>query len=180
MANRSEKVEFYVTPETKAQIEEAAKTDDKSVSAWCSDRINAVLRGDAVAEKSEELKAEQRLEALVSEATSEVEAAVDDLREMQVQSSIYSVAAWELLKQDVSNIQRQDALSAAASRLQDSDQPEMDLATDVQETPDQTGSEGSGPLAQSSETDSSATKQAESPDQDSEESSDEETAWWNE
>lgn len=133
MANRSEKVEFYVTPDRKQEIERAADEADMTVSSWCASRIDQVLHSDALEAKSQEYRAEQRIEELIARATDEIEAAAEDLRETQVKSGVYSIATWELIKQDIGEVQRQNALSDAATRVRDTETLDIDI--DVGATP---------------------------------------------
>ncbi|WP_226013584.1 hypothetical protein [Halomicrobium salinisoli] len=134
MANRSEKVEFYVTPDTKREIERAAEKAEMTVSSWCASRIDEILHNDALEAKSQEYQAEQRIEELIARATDEIEAAAEELRETQVKSGVYSIATWELLKQDIDELQRQNALSDAAERVRDADQ--FDVGTDRSSSPE--------------------------------------------
>ncbi|SFS09966.1 hypothetical protein SAMN05216559_3630 [Halomicrobium zhouii] len=127
MANRSEKVEFYVTPDKKQEIVQAADEAETTVSTWCASRIDEILHNDALEAKSQEHQAEQRLQELIARATDEIEAAAEDLRETQIKSGVYSIATWELVKQDIGEVQRQDALSDAASRVRDTDALDIDI-----------------------------------------------------
>ena len=133
MANRSEKVEFYVTPDKKQEIEQAAGEADMTVSSWCASRIDEILHNDALEAKSQEYQAEQRIEELIARATDEIEEAAEDLRETQVKSGVYSIATWELIKQDIGEVQRQNALSDAANRVRDTETLDIDI--DVGSTP---------------------------------------------
>lgn len=132
MANRSEKVEFYVTPDKKQEIERAADEAEMTLSSWCASRIDEILHQDALEAKNQEYQAEQRIEELIARATDEIEAAAEDLRETQVKSGVYSIATWELVKQDIGEVQRQDALSDAASRVRDTEILDIDIAVPKQ------------------------------------------------
>lgn len=134
MANRSEKVEFYVTPDKKQEIERAAEEAEMTVSSWCASRIDEILHANALEAKSQEYQAEQRIEELIARATDEIESAAEELRETQVKSGVYSIATWELIKQDIGEVQRQNALSDAASRVRDSEMLNVDI--DVTPTPE--------------------------------------------
>lgn len=169
MANRSEKVEFYVTPDKKQEIEAAADDAEMTVSSWCASRIDEILHQDALEETAQEHRAEQRIEELIARATDEIEAAADDLRETQVKSGVYSIATWELVKQDIGEVQRQNALSDAAQRVRETDAFDVDIEvpSTPENDPESTMSEGGAQAA----TTASANTDGEPEDDDGK--------WWN-
>ncbi|WP_226023658.1 hypothetical protein [Halomicrobium salinisoli] len=134
MAKRSEKVEFYVTPNKKQAIEQAATEAEMTVSTWCASRIDEILHEDALEAKSQEYQVEQRIEELIARATDEIEAAAEEIRETQVKSGVYSIATWELVKQDIGDAQRKNALSDAAARVRDAEH--LDLQIDTSYSPE--------------------------------------------
>ena len=114
-AKRTERVAFYTDAETKRQLEKDADRDDKTLSTHLHDLVQREQQRDTTEQRYRELNAEERLESLIA-----------DIKDIQARAGVYSVANWELLKQEHPDALRQKALSTASRRLRDPDAPAAD------------------------------------------------------
>lgn len=115
------KISLYVTPERKRELERRADDADMGVSPYIDRLIERQLRMDAENEISAETRAAENLQRIIDEGVRDIRDATEDLREMTAKSGAYSIANFEFLKQDRGEPEINDALSAGARRLRDSD-----------------------------------------------------------
>lgn len=119
MSNRSEKIEFYVTPEEKRRVEQLAADDDTTVSSYCHALLDRHLQADVFGKKAREHDVERRLEELVAEARDEVQAVTTGVEQLQELTARHSIAVWELLKPEYGGTRRNEAMTTASTRLRE-------------------------------------------------------------
>ena len=148
--HRDNEISTYVTDETQAELDRRAELEDTTRSQYLNDLIHREFQRDEQDRAASELRAEQRIRALMTEAADEIRQASSEMREMNAKAGAYAAANFELLKQDHSDAARRDALATGSRRLRESvDDVEAELdraaetdATDPESDSDETA-EGS-------------------------------------
>lgn len=122
--SRTEGVSLYLTPAEKDAVEWEAAAADESLSAYLTRLVRQQRQQDAEAELAETLNPENRLLDVAAEATYRMTESVDCveqmaeyIREMHACSGTYAAANFELLKRDVADPYRQDALRTGRRRM---------------------------------------------------------------
>lgn len=116
---KKEVIGVRVSPQLKEKLEERAKEEDMSLSGYAENLLRKQVRQEISEEVQEDINAEQRLEELISIGKEEIRETGDTMRETIAKSGIYSIAVWELIKQNHSDIKRQQALSTGSKRLRE-------------------------------------------------------------
>jgi transposase-like protein len=119
MSEKSEKIATYVDESQKKAIKSAADRNDMTMAAWMRQAAERQLRAERQDEIVENTKAEQRIERLIDQATTEIAQAAEGMHELQAKTGVYTIANFELLKTGFSDPKRQQALSTGSQRLRD-------------------------------------------------------------
>jgi len=118
----------YVSDEAKAELDRRADVEGISRSQYLNDLIHREFQRDEQERAASELRAEQRIRALMTEAADEIRQASEEMREMNAKAGAYAAANFELLKRDHTDGVRRDALETGSRRLrQDLDDAHADL-----------------------------------------------------
>jgi transposase-like protein len=119
MSEKSEKIAMYVDEDMKQAISAAADRADMPMAAWMRQAAERQLRAERQDELVETTQAEQRIERLIDQATTEISQAAEGMHEITAKTGVYTIANWELLKTGFSDPKRQQALSTGSQRLRD-------------------------------------------------------------
>ncbi|WP_049904058.1 hypothetical protein [Halococcus agarilyticus] len=126
--SRDNEIATYVSDETKAELDRRAEVEGISRSQYLNDLIHREFQRDEQERAASELRAEQRIRALMNEAADEIRQASEEMREMNAKAGAYAAANFELLKRDHTDGVRRDALETGSRRLrQDLDDTHADL-----------------------------------------------------
>ncbi|MDS0280376.1 hypothetical protein NDI85_21555 [Halomicroarcula sp. S1AR25-4] len=148
MGGRDTQITVYVTDERKAELKQRADEEDTSMSGIINDMIDRQLQQDAQDAIASEARAEERIQELISVGTEQMVETAKEIRDMNAKFGAYTIANFELMKQDRSAHVRQEALETGARRIR------QDLETGIQEVGEGPSSTGSAEPA----TDSAATQ----------------------
>jgi len=127
MGGRDTQITVYVTDERKAELKQRADEEDTSMSGIINDMIDRQLRQDAQDAIASEARAEERIQELISVGTEQMVETAKEIRDMNAKFGAYTIANFELMKQDRSAHVRKDALDTGARRIR------QDLETGIQE-----------------------------------------------
>ncbi|MFC4990596.1 hypothetical protein [Saliphagus infecundisoli] len=125
--SRTEPITLYVTEQRKQEIEDRAEREDTTVSSYLNHLIERQLRVEAEDELSAESRATEELQRVIDEGTRQLRDATEDLRELNAKTGVYTIANFELLKQNQKQPAIKDALSTGSLRLRE----DLDLDTEV-------------------------------------------------
>ncbi|WP_148416558.1 hypothetical protein [Haloferax sp. KTX1] len=150
MGGRDTQITVYVTDERKAELKQRADEEDTSMSGIINDMIDRQLQQDAQDAIASEARAEERIQELISVGTEQMVETAKEIRDMNAKFGAYTIANFELMKQDRSAHVRQEALDTGARRIR------QDLETSIQEVGEVPSSTEAGA---ESATDSTATQQ---------------------
>ena len=132
MGGRDTQITVYVTDERKAELKQRADEEDTSMSGIINDMIDRQLQQDAQDAIASEARAEERIQELISVGTEQMVETAKEIRDMNAKFGAYTIANFELMKQDRSAHVRKDALDTGARRIR------QDLETGVQEVGEDT------------------------------------------
>ncbi|MFC7164861.1 hypothetical protein [Halospeciosus flavus] len=149
MGGRDTQITVYVTDERKAELKQRADEEDTSMSGIINDMIDRQLQQDAQDAIASEARAEERIQELISVGTEQMVETAKEIRDMNAKFGAYTIANFELMKQDRSAHVRKDALDTGARRIR------QDLETSIQEV----GEDTSGTEASAETTTDSTTTQ---------------------
>ncbi|WP_049987400.1 hypothetical protein [Halobellus rufus] len=132
MGGRDTQITVYVTDERKAELKQRAAEEDTSMSGVINDMIDRQLQQDAQDAIASEARAEERIQELISVGTEQMVETAKEIRDMNAKFGAYTIANFELMKQDRSDHVRQEALDTGARRMR------QDLETSIQEVGEDT------------------------------------------
>jgi len=132
MGGRDTQITVYVTDERKAELKQRADEEDTSMSGIINDMIDRQLQQDAQDAIASEARAEERIQELISVGTEQMVETAKEIRDMNAKFGAYTIANFELMKQDRSDHVRQEALNTGARRMR------QDLETSIQEVGEDT------------------------------------------
>ena len=132
MGGRDTQITVYVTDERKAELKQRANEEDTSMSGIINDMIDRQLQQDAQDAIASEARAEERIQELISVGTEQMVETAKEIRDMNAKFGAYTIANFELMKQDRSAHVRKDALDTGARRIR------QDLETGIQEVGEDT------------------------------------------
>ncbi|MDS0297046.1 hypothetical protein [Halogeometricum luteum] len=132
MGGRDTQITVYVTDERKAELKQRAEEEDTSMSGIINDMIDRQLQQDAQDAIASEARAEERIQELISVGTEQMVETAKEIRDMNAKFGAYTIANFELMKQDRSAHVRKDALDTGARRIR------QDLETGIQEVGEDT------------------------------------------
>ena len=116
---RNEQLTTYVDGDVAREIERRAKAENVSASTYIAQVLDQHIHDRAVDDQAREHRAEQRIQELVAEARDEVAEATEGLEDLVAKSGVYSIAVWELVKDEYDDPQRQHALNVGTERLRE-------------------------------------------------------------
>jgi hypothetical protein len=137
MTEKSERVVTYVTPSTKAAIDQEATNRDVSRAELVRNSLHRELKAEQQERITKTTNAEQRIESLIAEArdatkevSEEIDRATQQYHDLLAINAVYSVGSFRLLGDfgSFSDQQRQAAIESGVNRLQATDVPELDLS----------------------------------------------------
>ena len=132
MGGRDTQITVYVTDERKAELKQRADEEDTSMSGIINDMIDRQLQQDAQDAIASEARAEERIQELISVGTEQMVETAKEIRDMNAKFGAYTIANFELMKQNRSDHVRQEALDTGARRIR------QDLETSIQEVGEDT------------------------------------------
>jgi len=132
MGGRDTQITVYVTDERKAELKQRADEEDTSMSGIINDMIDRQLQQDAQDAIASEARAEERIQELISVGTEQMVETAKEIRDMNAKFGAYTIANFELMKQDRSAHVRKDALDTGARRIR------QDLEMSIQEVGEDT------------------------------------------
>lgn len=109
-----------IDPETKRALRERADAEERSMSDLARRAIHDYLEGERAAELDAQTLVEERIEELVSIGVDEMTQTAQQIADMNAKMGVYSVANFELIKQNHPDALRRDALATGSRRLRDS------------------------------------------------------------
>jgi len=136
MGGRDTQITVYVTDERKAELKQRADEEDTSMSGIINDMIDRQLQQDAQDAIASEARAEERIQELISVGTEQMVETAKEIRDMNAKFGAYTIANFELMKQDRSAHVRKDALETGARRIR------QDLEMSIQEVGEDTSATG--------------------------------------
>ena len=141
--SRTSPISIYASATDRQRLRDEADDRDMSLSGYIMWIVEQHWQERDVEAEADRANVEERVEQMVSAARDDltkiaenVEQRNDALADMVARSGTYSVATWELLKRDVPDGTRQDALAAGSRRLRDDDVLDPDV--------DENGSDAEG------------------------------------
>lgn len=141
----------YAGEELAREVSRRADAKDMSESEYITQVLDQHIHGEAVGEKAREHRVEQRIQELVAEARDEIADATDGLEDLIAKSGVYSIAVWELVKDEYDDPAREHALAVGTERLRE-DLDALGGDIDAVESGDMTESD-SDPSAESKQSD---------------------------
>lgn len=120
---RSHQMTVYVSEETKSKLKQGAEADDipyDSISAYASQLIDRQLLQQAEEGVSSELRAEERLRALIAEGKDGLEDVAAGIRQTEHRRASYEIVNFLILKNELGIKEQQinDLFEAANERLE--------------------------------------------------------------
>ncbi|WP_267644009.1 hypothetical protein [Haloarchaeobius amylolyticus] len=119
MPRRDNQIDVYLDTDLYQEVVARANEANKSKSGYVAEVLEAHVQNDLMTEIGHEAAVERRIEELVAHATDEVTDATNGLEEAILQTGVYSVAAWELVKGNHGEVARQNAMQAGRRRVRD-------------------------------------------------------------
>lgn len=134
MGGRDTQITVYVTDERKTELKQRADEEETSMSGIINDMIDRQLQQDAQDAIASEVRAEERIQELITVGTEQMVETATEIRDMNAKFGAYAIANFELMKQNRSDHVRQQALDTGARRLR------QDLDTSIQKLGEDTSS----------------------------------------
>ncbi|WP_122088925.1 hypothetical protein [Halalkalicoccus subterraneus] len=141
-------ISVYVSESEKNHLKSEASEEGETLSSYVYKLAQAERKRRGVEKAATDLSAEERIEALIAEAKEDLTEIVEDTKDLNARAGAYSIANFELLKQNHPDPRRQEVLATGARRLryplEDHDVTDDSDTTDGSDTDesDSTGSNG--------------------------------------
>lgn len=113
----SNRLTLHLDPPTKRDIRERAEETDESMSSIAREAIRQYLSEERAKELNTQTLVEERIEELVSIGIDELTETANQIAKMNAKMGVYSVANFEMIKQQHPDAMRRDALSTGSKRL---------------------------------------------------------------
>lgn len=111
----------------KREIRERAEEQDRSMSDYAADALRQHLNDEQAREIDAETRVEEAMQEIVALGKDELRRTARQIAGMNARMGVYSIANWELIKQEYPDAKRRDALSIGSRRLRKSvDEPLAD------------------------------------------------------
>lgn len=114
-----QQITAYADEELAREVSRRAEAKDMSESEYITQVLDQHIHDETVGEKAREHRAEQRIQELVAEARDEIADATDGLEDLIAKSGVYSIAVWELVKDEYDDPAREHALAMGTERLRE-------------------------------------------------------------
>jgi hypothetical protein len=114
-----ERLTLYLDSDLKESIELQADRSGQSQNEWVRDACRRKIKAERQESALEATNAEQRLEALIQQVADEVDEVTQGYRDLMAKTGVYTIANWELIKRDYSDVQRRQVLETGRQRLLD-------------------------------------------------------------
>lgn len=140
---------MYVSAEEKKHLETEADEAGETLSSYCYKLMQAQREREGLDKAATDLNAEERMLRLLADGEERLEEIAEEIKDINARAGAYSVANFELLKQDYPDAKRRDVLETGARRLRYpleehadlSDQGETDTAQNEPQEPQSTETE---------------------------------------
>lgn len=129
--SRDHSITIYVSADEKTHLQQEADQANETLSSYLYKLIQQQRAQEGRARAATELNAEQRIEALLAEGTERLEEIAADIRDVNARAGAYSVANFELLKQNYPDARRQEVLETGSRRLRYPLEEHTDLHADA-------------------------------------------------
>ena len=141
---------MYVSDSDLSRLEREADEADMSLSGYCMSLIERQWEAEDVEAAADRMDAEEKVEQIVADARDELTSIVrdveqrnEDVADMTARAGSYSIANFELLKDefDPAESRKAETLLTGSRRLRDplEDHPDRDLDVDPDEADDENG-----------------------------------------
>jgi hypothetical protein len=150
--SRDTVISVYVSESEKNHLQSEANEEGETLSSYVYKLAQAERKRRGVEKAATDLSAEERIEALIAEAKEDLTEIAQDTKDMNARAGAYSIANFELLKQNYPDARRKEVLETGARRLRyPLEDHDITDDTDDQEDGDQdnSGSHGSDGKASS-------------------------------
>lgn len=104
----------------KREIRERAEAENRSMSEYAARAIRVHLEEEKASEIDAETRVEEAMQEIVALGKDELRRTARQIAGMNARMGVYSVANWELIKQEHPDAVRRDALSTGSRRLRKS------------------------------------------------------------
>jgi len=142
--SRTNRVDVYVSDSDLSRLEREADEADMSLSGYCMSLIERQWEAEDVEAAADRMDAEEKVEAIVADARDEltsiardIEQRNDDVADMTARAGSYSIANFELLKDefDPAESRKAETLLTGSRRLREplDEHPDRDLDIDPDE-----------------------------------------------
>ena len=143
--SRTNRVDVYVSDSDLSRLEREAEDADMSLSGYCMSMIERQWEAEDAEAAADRLEAEEKVEQIVADARDEltsiardVERRNEDVADMTARAGSYSIANFELLKDefDPAESRKAETLLTGSRRLRSplEEHPDRDLDVDPNET----------------------------------------------
>jgi plasmid stability protein len=110
---------IYLDEPLKRELREAAEAEDRSMSDYCRHVLQNHLKDKHSKELTAQTRVEERIEELISIGIDELTQTARQIADMNAKMGVYSVANFEMIKQNHPDALRRDALATGSRRLRD-------------------------------------------------------------
>lgn len=114
------RLSVHIDEETKRALRERADAEERSMSDITRRAIQSYLEAERAAELDAQTLVEERIEELISIGIDELTQTARQIADMNAKMGVYSVANFEMIKQNHPDAMRRDALSTGSRRLRGS------------------------------------------------------------
>jgi hypothetical protein len=110
-------ISVYVSENEKSHLKSEANEEGETLSSYVYKLAQAERKRRGVEKAATDLSAEERIEALIADATDTLEEIAKDTKDLNARAGAYSVANFELLKQNHPDARRKEVLQTGSRRL---------------------------------------------------------------
>lgn len=96
--SRDQPISLYVTESEKKQLQAEADAADETLSSYLYKLIQQQRQSEELDKSATELDAEERIEAMIAEATDTLEETADDIRDIHARAGVYPIVNFRLLQ----------------------------------------------------------------------------------
>jgi len=133
---RTEVVKSYVSQQTLEDLDREADRRGCSRSSLVDEYIRRGLRHDREDEVAAEARAVRKLQDVLDQGLDDFRETARHQQDLNAKTGVYAVAAFELLKDNHGQAQVKDALETASRRLRDDELDVDDVASNLDDKPD--------------------------------------------
>lgn len=110
-------ISVYVSESEKNHLKSEADDEGETLSSYVYKLAQAERKRRGVEKAATDLSAEERIEALIADDTDTLEEIAKDTKDLNARAGAYSVANFELLKQNYPDARRKEVLRTGSRRL---------------------------------------------------------------